>query len=231
MIDFISKANEVLSASVANDKWSVYKFAEATETSLPHLLQYLNEALDKEVDLSSTLSLCDLNEALENLRKNYKVQLEEFQKKKERTQKKSLKAFDILMMKIRKFQVEKNWIHAYKTLCYFTGQHAEDLPKEYATTLYSELIRMGIRAEINIQELSRWLQKGVAIAMSYQSQDGVAEALDFMDAYGEYFLSEKSGKGTLLFGSILSAIEEPAARYELWEEYKELVNKLFSTEK
>jgi galactose-1-phosphate uridylyltransferase len=227
MIDFIYKANEVLSNWTVHDKWTVHKLAEATNTSLPHILQYLNEGLGKEVEITGTVTCSELSEAMALLRRRYKDQIEERERKKSASRRKAVRAFDLVMNKTRSIQAEKKWHHAYKTLCYFAGQYEEELPKEYATTLCSDLIRMGIKGGVNIQEISRWLQKGVGIAMSHQNREGISEALDFMDAYGEYFLNEDSGKGPLLLGSILAAIEEPAARYELWEEYKTLVNNLY----
>jgi len=227
MIDFIYKANEVLSTWAVHDKWTVHKLAEATNTSLPHILQYLNEGLGKDVEVTGSVTSSELLEAMNLLRRRYKDQIEDRERKKAAAQRKAIGAFDLVMSKTRGIQSEKKWNHAYKTLCYFAGQYGEELPNDYATTLYSDLIRMGIKAKINIQEISRWLQKGVSTAMSHQNREGVAEALDFMDAYAEYFLTEDSSKGPLLLGSILAAIEEPAARYELWEEYKALVNHLY----
>lgn len=227
MIDFIYKASDVLSNWTTHEKWTVHKLAEVTETSLPHILQYLNEGLGKEIEISGTFSNNELAEAMAVLRRRYKDQIEERERKKAAARRKAVRAFDAIMQKTLLMQTEKKWNHAYKTLCYFAGQFESELPKEYATTLCSDLIRMGIKADINIQEISRWLQKGVSIAMSHQSREGVSEALDFMDAYGDHFLNDDSGKGPLLLGSILAAIEEPAARYELWEEYKSLLNQLY----
>ena len=227
MIDFIYKANEVINNWSVHDKWTVHKLAEATETSLPHVLQYLNEGLGKEVEISGTVSSGELFEAVALLRRRYKDQIEERERKKAESRRKTIRAFDLVMNKIRLAQSESKWTHAYKTLCYFAGQYEDELPREYTTTLCSDLIRMGIRANVNIQEISRWLQKGVSVAMSHQNRDGVSEALDLIDAYGEYFLNEDSTKGPLLLGSVLAAIEEPAARYELWEDYKTLVNQLY----
>lgn len=227
MIDFIYRANEVLGAWSVHERWTVHKLAEVTETSLPHILQYLHEGLGKEIEIGSTVSSGELFEAIGLLRRRYKEQIDEREKKKAEGRRRATRAFDIMMSKVRGMQAEARWINAYKTLCYFAGQYEDDLPKEYMTTLCSDLIRMGLKAHASVQEISRWLQKGVSVAMSYQSREGIAEALDFMDAYGEHFLNEDSGKGPLLLGSILAAIEEPAARYELWDEYKTLVNQLY----
>jgi hypothetical protein len=227
MIDFIYRASDILSSLSAHDKWTVHRLAEVTETSLPRTLQYLTEGLGKEVEITGVVTSQELAEAMALLRRRYKEQIEERERRRAMASQKAARAFDSVMRKILSMQTEKRWSHAYKTLCYFAGQYDGELPQDYSTTLCSELIRMGLKADINIQEISRWLQKGVSICMGQQSREGVAEALDFIDAYGEFFLNDDSGKGPLLLGSILAAIEEPAARYELWEEYKTLVNQLY----
>ena len=79
----------------------------------------------------------------------------------------------------------------------------------------------------DIQELGRWLEMGVAVALHRHSKNGIEEALDLIDAYGEHFLSEDTGKGALILGNLLAALEEPAARFELWEDYKALINQLY----
>lgn len=227
MIDFIYKVNELLPVWPVDEKWTPHKIAEETDTSLPHVLQYLNEGLGKEIELGTTISNNDIHEAVGLLKKRYRDLIEEREKRKAERQQKAIRAFDIVMGKVRVMQSYSKWNHAYKTLCYFAGQYESELPREYLTTVCSDIIRMGIKARVNIQEISRWLQKGVSIAMSHQNRDGIAEALDFIDAYGEYFLNEDTGKGALLLGNILAVVEEPSARHELWEEYKGLVNQLY----
>ncbi len=116
---------------------------------------------------------------------------------------------------------------AFRTLTYFVGEFERDLPDDVIVTTCSDAIRFGIKAKENIQELGRWLQKAVATSMKVQGRNSVEEALDLLDAYGEHFLNEGSGKGSLIVGNILAALEEPAARFELWEQYKALVGQLY----
>ena len=68
------------------------------------------------------------------------------------------------------------------------------------------------------------------LSLNQHTREGIEEALDLVDAYSEYFLAEESGKGALLIGNILAALEEPAAKFELWEEYKTLVEALYPNE-
>ena len=101
--------------------------------------------------------------------------------------------------------------------------------KNYLTIIFGFyiLFSQALKANENIQELGRWLEMGVAVALHRHSKNGIEEALDLIDAYGENFLTEETGKGALILGNLLAALEEPAARFELWEEYKALINQLY----
>ena len=60
------------------------------------------------------------------------------------------------------------------------------LPDDYLTTLCSDIAGIGIKANENIQKLGRWLEMGITVALR-NTKDGIEEALDLIDAYGENF--------------------------------------------
>lgn len=227
MIDFIYKLNEVLPSWPTGAKRSLTQVSELTGTSMPHLIQYLSEGLGKDLEVGGFITSDEAVEAIELLSKRIQPQIEERERMLEERRQFAMRAYDRAMDKMRVMQLEKKWHAAFRTLSYFTGQYENDLAKDVLISLCSEAVRTGIKAEANMQELGQWLQKGVAIAMAQHSRQGIEEALDLIDAYGEHFLAEDSGKGPLLLGNILAVLEEPAARYELWEEYKSLVGQLY----
>mgnify|MGYP001595806702 CR=1 FL=1 len=227
MIDFIYKLNDVLPSWPNGSKWNLKQISEATQTSLPHVLQFLCEGLGKEVDISATIGLDEATEAILYLSKRVKNQIEQREREFAEKRAKALTTYEKLCEKIRQTQMLGNWHNAFRTLSYFAGESEAVLPRETMLTVVSEIIRTGIKAQANIQELGQWLQKGIAIGMSYHSKDGLEEALDLIDAYGEHFLADDSGKGPLVIGNILAVLEEPCARYELWENYKNMINQLY----
>ncbi len=227
MIDFIYKLNEVLASWPHGSRWSMAQLSEATETSMPHVLQYLSESLGKDFDISGQLTQDEASEVAEFLGKRFRPQIEERERKLSRKRAEALEIYDRIQDRVRVIQASGNWHHAFRTLSYFTGQYGDILPNEVVITLCSDTVRAGIKSKANIQELGQWLQKAVAIALGFHSKQGIEEALDLIDAYGEYFFIEDSGKGPLLLGNILAVLEEPAARFELWEEYKSLVGQLY----
>ena len=194
---------------------------------MPHLIQYLSEGLSKDLEVGGFITSDEAVEAIELLSKRMQPQIEERERMLEERRKFAIKAYDRVVEKMQVMQLNKNWHAAFKTLSYFAGQYEQDLTKELMISLSSEAVRTGIKAQANMQELGHWLHKGVSIAMDQHSRQGIEDALDLVDAYGEFFLSEDSGKGTMLLGNVLAALEEPAARYELWEEYKTLVGQLY----
>ena len=227
MIDFIYRLNEVLPSWPTGTRRSLTQISEITKTSMPHVVQYLSEGLGKDIDVTGFITEDEAAEAVKLLSKRIQPEIEERERVLEERRILALRGLDRILEKVRIMQLSKNWYGAFRTLSYFAGQHENDLPPDSLILLCSETVRTGIKSKANMQELGQWLQKGVGVAMSQHSKDGVEDALDLIDAYGEYFLMEESGKGPLLLGNILAVLEEPAARYELWEEYKSLVGQLY----
>jgi hypothetical protein len=227
MIDFIYKLNSILPTWPNGTHWSFAQVAEATDTSIPHVIQFLAEGLAKEVDVSGVISLEEAHQAIDLLSRKMRPQIEAREKLLAEKRKKASQHYERMMEKVRVLLASNNGHAAYRTVTYFAGQYEGILPKGLLITAASDAVRIGIKAGANIQELGRWMQKAVQTAMSSHNRDGIEEALDLIDAYGEYFLSEESGKGPLLLGHMLAALEEPSARYELWEQYKNLVGQLY----
>ena len=230
MIDFIYRLNDMIPSWPHGTRWTLAHISEVTDTSVPHVLQYLSEGLGREVDIAGLISSDEALEAINNLSQKIRPEIEERERQIAQRRAHALTAFDRIMDKVRIMQAQGNWHGTFRTLSYFAGQHQDDLPRDVLITLCSDAVRAGIKSGANMQELGQWLQKAVATAMSSHTKDGVEEALDLIDAYGDYFLNEDSGKGALLLGNILAALEESAARYELWEQYKNLVDQLYPAE-
>ena len=227
MIDFIYKLNEVLPTWPTGTRRSLMQLSEITGTSMPHVIQYLSEGLGKDIEVGGAITGEEVVEALQLLSSQIQPEIEERERQLEERKNLAIRAYDRTSEKVRVLQLAGNWHSAFRTLSYFTGQYEEDLPKEVLISLCSEAVRAGMKSGANMQELGQWLQKGVAIAVGQHSRHGIEEALDLIDAYGDFFLGEESGKGAMLLGNILAVLEEPAARYELWEEYKSLVGQLY----
>lgn len=227
MIDFVYKLNSIIPNWPMGSKVSLQQLSQSTETSIPHLIQYLTDGLSKDIDIAVMISSEEAKEALHNLSNRIRPQLEAREKAVAEKRAKTISIYDRMMDKVRIQLSLKNWHTSFRTLSYFAGENRDYLPDDYLTTLCSDIVRIGIKAKENIQELGRWLEMGVAVALHRHSKDGIEEALDLIDAYGENFLTEDTGKGALILGNLLAALEEPAARFELWEEYKALINQLY----
>ncbi len=227
MIDFIYKVSDALPYWASGERKTLNELAAITEVSVPHALQYLSEGLGKEIEIGGIFSYDEVKQAITSLRKRFKTQIEAREKEKTKKRDFAVAIYDRTMEKIHIMQAGGKWHQAFKTISYFAGQYEKDLPKDLLVTACSDAVRSGFKAKTNIQELGLWLQKAVSAAMSMHTQEGIEEALDLVDAYGELFLKEDSGKGPLLIGHILAILEEPAARNELWETFKRIVNQLY----
>ena len=228
MLDFVYKLNEVLPIWPQTNKWSMVQISKVTNTSMPHVIQFFSEGLARELDLESAITLDEANRALDLLKKRLKSEIEEREKILAERRASAILAYERIMVRVSSLQAQHKWHSAFKTLSYFIGQYEEELNCDGLVAVYSEAIRTGIKSNTNMQELSLCLQKAIAIAMSQKTKEGIEDAIDLIDAYGEFFLNESTGKGPLLLGNILAALEEPAAKFELWDKFKSLVNQFYA---
>jgi hypothetical protein len=227
MIDFIYHLNAQLPTWTEKTTHTVEEIAKATATSVPHVIQYLSEGLGKDIELAQAISTEEAHRAAEVLAASNVALIEERERLLADRRAYATQCFLRSMDRSTQMQSEKNWHSAYRSLHYLAGQYEKDLPVDLLVTTLSEAIRCGIKAKANMQELGQMLQKAVGYAMGTRTRQGVEDALDLVDAYGEFFFQEETGRGPLLLGNILAAVEEPAARFELWETYKKLVDRLY----
>jgi hypothetical protein len=227
MIDLIYKLDSFLPLWPAGTQKTLKELADAIDTSIPNVLQCFSEGLTKEIDVTGTISPEEAASALELLQRKFRSQIEARERQLAKQRELSVMAYDKIMEKTRIQQLNGNFHIAFRTLGYFLGEYEKSLPDEVLSLICSDAIRFGIKSKENIQELGRWLQKAIATAMRTQGRGGIEEALDLLDAYGEHFINEESGKGSLIVGNILATLEEPAARFELWEQYKAIVGQLY----
>ena len=111
--------------------------------------------------------------------------------------------------------VASAWRSAYKTLSYYVGRHEKDVSDELLLNLCGECLRLGFKAEANMQELSQWLRKGVAACLIADSAAAIEEALDFIDAYSELFSLETDGSGKRLLGNVLENLRLQAESHNM----------------
>ncbi len=227
MIDFIYNLNEKLPFWLEGSAHTVEEIALATATSVPHVIQYLSEGLGKDVELNQSITVEEAQRVMEALALANRHLMEERERLLAELRAHATTCFERSMERALEMQAAKNWHGAYRSLYYLAGQYEKDLPVDLLVTTLSEAIRCGIKAQTNIQELGQMLQKAVGYAMGTHSRQGVEDALDLVDAYGEFFFQENTGRGPLLLGNILAVVEEPAARFELWDTYKRLVDRLY----
>ena len=77
MLDFLYKLNDVLPAWPQEEKWTLRQLSQATETSVPHVLQYLGEGLGKEIEVAALITHKEANDAINLLTTRLRPQIEE----------------------------------------------------------------------------------------------------------------------------------------------------------
>ncbi len=139
---------------------------------------------------------------------------------------KAVKAYDLAIDRVRALEAAKNWRSAYKTLGYYVGLHEKDIPAELMHLVAGDCLRLGSKSQANLQEMSQWLRKGVTACLAGNSAEAVAEACDFLDAYGDFFVDDGSEPGKRLLRSMVDSVQDAASNYDLPPHIGELLKSL-----
>jgi SOS response regulatory protein OraA/RecX len=206
VLDFIEKFETALSLWPSDAKWPLTHVAEITRIQLPHVVNYLAEVLEKASEVHDPITRKEADRALNLLKQKMRSEIEARQRILERQRNRAVGAYEKTMDIVRQQQSTKNWYGAYRTLSYFFGNYHAQLNNETAVTICNDALRIGIKAKVNFQELAQWLQKGIENILGSTSMSAVEDAIDFVDAYGEYFIAEDSVKGARLIQAIFNQL-------------------------
>jgi hypothetical protein len=223
MLDFICELERVLAKWPDGASWTLAQIADQTQTGVPQVVDILSDTLDRELEVHEALTRAEAVKVLEVLKDRMSPQLAARQKRLDARREKAIRSYDVTMEKVRVLQGQKNWRSAYKTLTYYVGRHEKDVPEDLLLQLCGECLRLGFKAEANLQELSLWLRKGVAACLVADSAAAIEEALDFIDAYGENFHPIEGGSGKRLLGNVLDNLRAQAESHNMTPQVEVLV--------
>lgn len=226
ILDFICELERILGKWSAATAKTLAQIADETNAAVPQVVDYLSDALDRELEVHEALTHADAVQALGVLKDRMSTQLAARERRMGERREKAIRAYDITMEKVRVLQAAKNWRAAYKTMSYYAGRHEKDVSDELMLSLCGECLRLGIKAESNLQELSLWLRKGVASCLAATTPEAIEGAVDFIDAYGDHFIEDPTLGGRRLLGSVLESIKVQAEAMSLAPQFDRLVKEL-----
>ena len=226
MLDFIIALEKMLKLWPDNVKWSLVQIAEQTNMKVPYVVEAICDALCKNIEVHDPLSFNDVNKALSALKDQHRIEIEMLRKREMEQVQKAVDSFDTLCEKIRVMERSKNWRGAYKTLSYFYGMNEKRLPKDIKVQICNDCIRLGMKENINFQELCQWLRKGVTLLIKGSSEGDVEDALDFLDCYGDYFVEKTSKKGENFLTTIFLMLKPSAMEFNLTGKFNEIAGDL-----
>ena len=226
MLDFMLKLEDVLKIWPDNTKWSVVEIAERTRTKVPHTVEYLSEALSKNLEIHDPMSFNEATKAHAFIMEKKRGELEARRRQELRDIEKAVASYSHAMEKVRQMEQKKNWRGAYRTLSYFYGIHKNKLPAEILVQICDDSLRLGIKESINFQELSQWLSRAIQTLMKYPNTTGIEEALDFLDAYGEYFLTNPQKRGEVFLMNFFLNLKPAAMEFDLVDRFNDIAREL-----
>ena len=227
ILDFICELESVMAKWPEGASWTLAQVADATSTGVPQVVDIVSDTLDREIEVHEALTHAEAAQILATLKERMAGELAARAKRLEQRRDKAMRAYDVTMEKVRVLQSTKSWRSAYKTLSYYVGCHEKDLPEDLMVTLCGECLRLGFKSDANLQELSLWLRKGVAACLSLGTPQATEDAIDFLDAYGDYFMDEKTSESSRrLIGSVVESVKAQATTHNLAPRFETLVKDL-----
>ncbi len=226
MLDFICELEVLLNKWPDHDQWTLAQIADYTKTSVPQLVDFMTETLDRELEFHETLTREETLKVLEILKEKMKEPLEARRKQILALRQKAIDAYEQTTEKIRVLLLTKNYRSAYRTLSYYAGRHEKDLPPEMTLEICGECLRLGVKSEANLQELSQWLRKGIAASLQLNADESIETALDFLDAYGAYFTEDHEGRGRKVLAGVLDEIRRESDGLQYSPAYINLIRDL-----
>lgn len=226
MLDFMIELERVLKIWPDNVKWNLVQIAEYTNTKVHFVVEGLSEVLNKSLDVHEPLSYNEVAKAHALLMEKNRGALETRRRDEMQAIEKAIDGFDKTMEKVRVMQASKNWRGAYRTLSYFYGNQKERLPTEIIVSICDECLRLGAKGDANFQEMSQWLRIGIQALINSPNREVIEDALDLIDAYGDYFTAAPQGKGEQFLTNIFLALKPAAMEFNLTPRFNDVANGL-----
>jgi hypothetical protein len=215
MLNFVLEFERVITKWPENTPWTIAQLADYTNSTVSTAVDAVSTSLNREFDIQETISLAEGRQVLQAIRERLSRQLEARQRKIQSDREAAMRAYDLTMDRIRVTQQAKDWRTAYKTLSYFVGRYEKNIDHHLLVSLCGDLIRLGQKAQCNIQELGAWMRKVIECAALSGSPEAVEDAIDFVDAYGEIFAADRNGIGGKILINAFNLLEIPAMDYNL----------------
>ncbi|MFK7824382.1 MAG: hypothetical protein AB8G05_09505 [Oligoflexales bacterium] len=188
---FFDKLAHALNKWPDNVRWSLHQLASYTTYEAEWVAKCIGTALSKNLVVDDKLSREEVVIAFERLKD---VSDKKIKEKQESHQ----ESFAKIKIKIQNYARQKMWQQAYQTCAYYLGNAGPSLSYEELTFLQDECIRLGTKSERSVQELFVILKSQEKATIKNGNSGDLADYLDIVDAYQEYFCKDINGKKQLL---------------------------------
>ncbi len=226
ILDFICELEIVVSKGPDTSVWNLAQVADLTGANVPQVVDIVTDTLERELEVHETITHAEAALMLAKLRERMAGELAARQRRIDAQREKAVKAYDLAIDRVRALEAAKNWRSAYKTLSYYVGCHEKDIPFELMQLVAGDCLRLGAKCQANLQEMSQWLRKGIQACLAGGTIDAIEEAIDFLDAYGDYFVDDGSEPGKRLLRSVVESVKDAASHHELPPRVNELLQTL-----
>jgi len=203
--------------------WSVSMIAAYTTAEPDEVQKWCSYALEMPLEYQTTLDLSQGELCLKRLTEAHENDLHISDRLPGKVDVGAETKYKSLKTNLLKLASEKDWPRAYRNLSRFLGEFCDSLSLDSQVEALGDCIRYGTKAKESVGDLVLWLKKGVAVCAIDQGQEGVESALDFIEAYGDYFIANGNRQ---IVETQIEGLSNLIAKYQLEDHLREIREEL-----
>lgn len=209
---FVEELDRVVAKWPDNAVWTVSMVAAYTGASQDEAEVWFSFGLETSLDFQTRLTADQGRHATARLKEAVRDGAHVHRVETRAVAEATTARYQALKSRLRELAAEKDWRRAYKNLSNFVAQEGDRLTFEDQIEALGDCLRYGTKGEVAAGDLVQWIKKGVEVSLIDGSKQGAEDALDFIEAYGDYFV-EQGNK--LIIETLLTSLDKPIEQFSL----------------
>ena len=184
---------------------------------------WFSYALDRPLDFQTRLTLTDGQTSLERLQQAV-AEGTHVKRVEDSVVSDAVGAkYEKLKSRLRELAAQKDWRRAYRNLNMFLAESGDKLPFEDQVESLGDCLRFGIKGGESAGELVPWIRRAIDNCIEDKTQQGAEEALDFLEAYGDYFIANGNRQ---IVETQLERLQPLVEKFDLSDHKREVCDEL-----
>lgn len=223
ILQFMKRLEDVLQTWDPSEKRSLMTIADQTYTDVPYVLELLFGG-SYDFDVYEPLPYKSIEKAFYLLQQRMKPEIESQEKQQKMLVDKVLQVYKQLKNRVHDLEEAGNYRVAYKTMNYFLGVYLKYLDDSIKLEIYSKLLKLGCRSDLNFQELAEWIKRASDVIFKSQSFENycIQRFYEFLSPNVDFLIQKFGDKARRFFKALINDIEKFTKGFNIYAQFEEL---------